>query len=137
MTFNRAKKHVTTGGAALCRTDRNRAIQTRFAERRPIPGRLPLTPFLVLPTMIWFLTSVTPFTPLAIDTALSTSAWLLAFPDRVTTPLSSVSTLMCIALTCLSLTKSALILVVITESLIASFTVSFFGDSDFIESDFE
>src|SRR5688572_27422799 len=71
-------------------------------------------------TMILLSTSLTPFTPLASATALSDSAFVFALPLSCTMPLASVSTLMRIALTCLSFAISALILAVITESLTAS-----------------
>jgi hypothetical protein len=75
-------------------------------------------------TFMWLMTLATPSVFFAIAMALFISALLLALPLSVTTFLSSVSTWICLKLTCLSLAYSALILVVMTDSLTFSLTFS-------------
>src|SRR6185503_16171034 len=75
-------------------------------------------------TLMRFLTVTTPSVFFAIATALFISALLLALPLSVTTFLSSVWTWICLKLTSLSLAYSALILVVMIDSLTLSLTLS-------------
>src|SRR5207249_1752721 len=67
------------------------------------------------PTSILLSTEATPFVPCAMAAALSASSLLEALPVSFTTPWS-VSTLIFVALTCLSLASSVFTLVVIVAS---------------------
>ena len=66
--------------------------------------------------VIVLVTDVTPSVARAIETALSASCWVLAFPLRTTAPFASVSTPMCTRLLMCSSASLALTLVVMAES---------------------